>query len=205
MSEFTLDRTSSERGTPVPLPRKSPMAYGGLFSSWWLHDGEFGTSVGLKVLVTHVAAGTKWERLDSITEAVTFVNPKWYYNPKKQQASALMQFVQGITGAEYAILDPLSTDEVKRILNENIGTGLLVSCGVTVDKKGNERNSIVKDKTTLSVYPADATFSPLVKAMHEKIVVEVNTNGNSYIKSPLPTYIATESMESDDLDGEVPF
>lgn len=199
MSQFTLDRSTNERGVPVALPRKQVMAYGGLLSSWFLHEGQYGTSVGIKTLVTHVAAGKGWEKLDQITEAMTFVNPKWYYNATKGKASHLMQLVRALTGLSYEKLESLSTDEVKDILNSNVGTGLIFSA--SIDDK--QRNTIDKD----SFDAADATFSPLAQAMHAKVEVKQNKDGLSFISKPEPAYIKNDAPagSDEDLSDEVPF
>jgi len=203
MSQFVLDRSSAERGTPVELPRKQTMLYAGLFSTWFLHEGQYGISVGVKTLVTHVASGKSWEKLDAITEAMTFVNPKWYFNTKKNQASHLMQIVRSLTGASYEKLDPLSTDEVKEILNRNVGTGILFAA--SVNDKG--QNAIDKDSFDM----ADAAFGPLAQSMNSKIEVKQTKDGLSYIAKPEPTYQpttaagATSGVSTDDLSGEVPF
>lgn len=175
---FTLNR-GQERGTPVALPRTQKQLYAGLFSAWWLHDGTYGTSVGIKALVTHVAAGKTWEKLDHITEAVSFLSPSWFYNTKKNEASNLMRFVHAITNLSYQRLDPIEVDEVKKLLNESIGAGLLFSAEVT--EKGNGI-----DKKTFDV--ADSDFSAKVETMSPRVEIKQNKDGNSYIAKPQPVY-----------------
>lgn len=187
-----------ERGTPVALPSKHLQTYAGLFSSWWLHDGQYGTSVGVKCLVTHIAAGTKgWEKLEKITEAVTFLSPSWFYNAKKSEASNLMRLVHALTNLSYERLDPIDVEEVKKLLNESIGVGILFSAEVT--EKGNGIS-----KKTFDV--ADAAFTKLADQMAAKIEIRENKDANKYIAKPQPAYEdEPASVSSEEPADEVPF
>jgi hypothetical protein len=203
---FTLDRpTGSDRGTPVPLPREQKMLYAGLFSSWFLHEGEFGTSVGIKCLVTHVAAGKSWEKLDRITEAMAFVNPKLSYIESKNKASFLVLFLSALTGSHPKEVVAWSDGDALKALNSGIGTGILFAASVEANKKGDKRNAIDKE----SFSEADAAFAPLASAMSAKIEIKQNKDDNSYIASPQPVYLEAPTGQVDDiresLESEVPF
>lgn len=213
MPTFELDTSSAgDRKPVVGLPRKGKMAYAGLLSSWWIQNNEYGVSVGIKALVTHIASGKGWEKLDAITEATTYVNPKWFYNAQKNEASYLMQLINALTGQSYTILQKLTTDDVKKILNDNVGTGLQFAASIEKKKKdGSPFNAVDKE----SFEEADAAFSPLAQAMQAKIETKVNKDGNTYIAKPQPAFQAEEQRTSlnngatfDDnntLDDEVPF
>lgn len=204
---FTVDRSSSQERKPaVPLPRPQKQLYAGLLSGWFLHENMYGISVGIKCLVTHSVAGKGWEKLDHMTEAVTFVSPKWWHNEAKKDSSHLLSFVAKLTGAQRQNLVAISNDEIKKLINEHIGEGLLFTASIEKDKKGIERNMIDKE----SFDAPDDAFAKLATAMRTRIETKEDKNGFVYVSKPQPETAegsVTEAggLDNEDLTDEVPF
>lgn len=208
---FQVDRTPSGRGTPVPLPRRIQQVYGGLFSGWFLVNNDYGQSIGIKCLATHVPAGaSKWEPVAQITEAVGFISDKWHAK------SPLWKFVKMMTGAQDSTLSKMTNDEIKEAINDAVGSGLLFSAGVRENRNRHVDENYV-DKESFEA--ADVSFSKLAQQMKSKIEVAKTTQGLSegcaYLAKPRPICKEDEENElalngeatvtADDEESAIPF
>lgn len=198
---FTLDRSSSEERKPsAPLPRKQKQLYAGIFSGWFITEaGGYGPSLGLKCLVTHSVAGKSWEKVDHITDALTFVSPQWWHKEKKGESSHFLAFVSTLTGSQPKNLQDLNNDEIKKLVNEHIGEGLLFTASIEKDKKGIWRNTIDKE----SFDSPDAAFTKLADAMRSRIETKEDKNGFSYVSKPQPSTVQPQAQEDPVGSGDV--
>lgn len=182
---FTVDRSGSKaRQTPIALPRKQKQIYGGLFAGWFELEGKFGKSVGIKALVTHVAAGNKWEPLEKITIARCVVPQKWWYDSKEDKGSYLLAFTALVADESMPKVEKATDVQIKDYLNGAIGTGLTFSAFVELDKDQKPRNAI--DKDTFDA--PDAEFVRISKKMRPRLEVVFDDDGFAYIAKPEPVY-----------------
>lgn len=203
-------KTGAERKNVVLLPKQNKASYAGIMSGWFQFESKYGTSLGIKALVTH-HAGTSYQKLNQITEAVAFVSPSWWVNDKKGKRSHLIQLCHVLTGSSYESLLEIPNDKLaaaaESMLNDGVGTGLLFIGSVQMVKKDGEqeaKNTIDKD----SFESADPKFSAIVSALSSRLVIKTSDAGANYLESPKPIYQEDEQGEelesSDTASDEIP-
>lgn len=224
---FTVDRptgrTDDAKELPVPLPRKT--IYGGILIGYTkeFDKTDFKTKQPVKdektgkvikqrtfrFLATHTAAGDKWIKLDTLTEAKAKINMKWFCDPRTGVQSPLFQLVRSVSGRDPEDLLALSDAEIGEAVDDAVG-GVCAFLAEPLVKDSYLGNFI----DSQSFEKADAYLAKLGEAMQAKIDFAYTENEDEprrYVRSPKgatqPANAPTQRAEptADELDDAVPF